>query len=193
MLKPLGDFSLNGMFQGYISDFVADGDFVGSLGRIKSDINLKINPNNITTSSYSGSLALFDFDLGKYFNDPEDFQKVTLTGKVQGTGLTESTADFVLNGKVSSIGIRKYNYKNISTNARFAKQLFNGKLTIDDPNLQFNAIGSVDIRPGKNLLKIKANLDTAYLHNIGLSKDYLFISTYLDIDTKGLVIDSLVG
>jgi hypothetical protein len=193
LLKPLGDFSMNGMFQGYISDFVADGDFVGTLGRIKSDINLKINPNNIATSSYSGNLALFDFDLGKYFNDTATFQKVTLTGRLQGTGLTESTADFVLNGRVSSIGIRKYSYKNISTNARFAKQLFNGKLTIDDPNLQFNATGSVDIRPGKNLLKIKANLDTAYLHNIGLSKDYLFIGTYLDIDTKGLVIDSLVG
>ncbi|MFN8807252.1 MAG: translocation/assembly module TamB domain-containing protein [Bacteroidota bacterium] len=193
LLKPLGDFSLNGMFQGYISDFVADGDFYGSLGRIKSDINVKINPTNVNKSSYSGNLALYDFDLGKYLANTTNFQKVSLTGKVQGNGLTESTADFVLNGQISSIGIRYYNYKNITTNARFAKQLFSGQLRIDDPNLQFSATGSVDIRPGKDLLKIKANLDTAYLQNIGLSKDYLFISTYLDIDTKGLAIDSLVG
>ncbi|MFM7488448.1 MAG: hypothetical protein ACKO13_16165, partial [Cytophagales bacterium] len=193
LLKPLGDFTLNGMFQGYVSDFVADGDFFGRLGRIKSDINVKINPSDVNKSSYSGNLALYDFDLGEYLADTANFQKVSLTGRVRGKGLTESTADFVLNGQISSFGIRKYNYQNISTNARFAKQLFNGQLRIDDPNLQFSASGFVDIRPGKDLLKIKANLDTAYMHTIGLSKDYLFISTYLDIDTKGLAIDSLVG
>lgn len=193
LLKPLNRFSVKGQFQGYLSDFVADGDFTGQLGRIKSDINLKINPKSIEKSSYSGNLALIGFDLGKYFNDTTNFQKVSLTGRVQGTGLTENTADFLLNGNVSSIGIRKYNYKNITTNARFAKQLFKGQLKIDDPNLQFSASGSIDIRPGFDLVKIKANLDTAYLHKIGLIDDYLFISTYLDLDTKGLAIDSLVG
>ena len=36
-------------------------------------------------------------------------------------------------------------------------------------------------------------LDTAHLHKIGLLKDNLSISTYLDIDTKGLQIDSIFG
>ncbi|NOS93423.1 MAG: hypothetical protein HOP30_16000, partial [Cyclobacteriaceae bacterium] len=193
LLKPLEQFRLTGTFTGYVTDFVADGDFMGSLGRIQSDINLKINQKEIEKSTYSGNLALTSFDLGKYFKDTTNFQKVTLNGQIKGTGLTVKSADFLLRGNIQSIGIRKYNYTNISTNARFASQLFNGELVIDDPNLQFNVVGSVDLRKGVNLVKLKAKLDTANFHRIGLIKDHLFISTYLNIDTKGLQIDSLFG
>jgi TamB, inner membrane protein subunit of TAM complex len=193
LLEPLQKFSLQGKFTGYINDFVANGDFAGRFGRIKSDINLKVNQKLINKSTYSGNLALFNFDLGKYFNDTINFQKVSLTGRVEGSGLTESTADFLLNGNVSSIGVRRYNYSNITTNARFSKQLFNGQLKIDDPNLQFTANGSIDLRPGHDVLKVKATLDTAYFHKIGLLEDYLFISTYMDINTKGLAVDSVIG
>lgn len=193
LLKPLDQFRLTGTFTGYVSDFVADGDFSGSLGRIQSDINLKINQKEIEKSTYSGNLALTNFDLGKYFKDTTNFQQVTLNGQIKGTGLTEKSADFLLRGTIQSLGIRNYNYTNISTNARFASQLFNGELVIDDPNLQFNVVGSVDLRKGVNLVKIKAKLDTANFRQLGLMKDNLFISTYLNIDTKGLQIDSLFG
>ncbi len=192
-LKPLAQFRLQGKFIGFINDFVANGDFNGSLGRMKSDINLKINKEKIERSTYSGNLALFDFDLGKYFQDTTNFQKVNLRGQIKGTGLTERSADFFLNGEVQSIGLRGYNYTNISTNARFASQLFSGQLKIDDPNLQFNATGSIDLRNGLNQVKLKANLDTAQVDKLGLIKDHLSISSYLDIDTKGLQIDSLFG
>jgi TamB, inner membrane protein subunit of TAM complex len=192
-LKPLAQFRLQGKFTGFINDFVANGDFNGSLGRMKSDINLKINKEKIERSTYSGNLALFDFDLGKYFQDTTNFQKVNLRGQIKGTGLTERSADFFLNGEIQSIGLRGYNYTNISTNARFASQLFSGQLKIDDPNLQFNATGSIDLRNGLNQVKLKANLDTAQIDKLGLIKDHLTISTFLDINTKGLQIDSLFG
>jgi hypothetical protein len=193
LLKPLNQFKLTGKFTGYLTDFVADGDFSGSLGRIQSDINLKINQAEIAKSTYSGNLSLTNFDLGKYFNDTTTFQKVTLNGQIKGKGLTETSADFLLRGNIQSLGIRNYNYKNISTNARFASQLFNGELIIDDPNLQFNVAGSVDLRNGANLVKLKANLDTANFQHLGFVKDKFFLSTYLDIDTRGLKLDSLFG
>jgi TamB, inner membrane protein subunit of TAM complex len=192
-LKPLQQFKMQGKFTGFVNDFVANGDFNGNLGRIKSDINLKINKEMIELSTYSGNLALFDFDLGKYFQDTVNFQKVNLKGQIKGTGLTERSADFFLNGEVQSIGLRRYNYINITTNARFASQLFSGQLKIDDPNLKFNATGSIDLRRGINRVKLKAYLDTAQLDKLGLMKDHFSISTYLDIDTKGLQIDSLFG
>ncbi len=193
LLQPLKNFTAEGKFTGYINDFVANGDFAGNLGIIKSDINLKINQEHIDRSTYSGNLELFDVNLGNYFNDTINFQKVTLAGQIRGEGLTESTADFFLNGQIKSIGVRGYNYTNITTDARFTKQLFIGQLTIDDPNLRFNAAGSIDLRNGQNLLKVKANLDTAYVHRLGLITDDLFISTYLDIDTKGFELDSVFG
>lgn len=192
-IKPLNRFALKGKFTGFLNDFVANGDFDGTLGNIRSDINLKINKEFVEKSSYTGNLSLQEFRLGQYFKDTTTFQKVNLTGQIRGTGLTEQSADFFLNGKIRSIGILGYNYANISTNARFASQLFSGKMTIDDPNLQFNANGSIDLRKGINRVKIQAELDTAQLDKLGFINDELAISTYLDIDTKGLQIDSIFG
>jgi len=192
-LKPFRQFRLKGQFTGFLNDFVADGDFNTQLGRIQSDINLKINTTKVEKSRYSGNLSLQGFNLGSYFKDTTNFQKVTLKGQIKGTGLTEKSADFLLNGEINSIGIRGYDYINISTNARFASQLFSGKLTIDDPNLQLSADGTIDLRKGINQVKIRANLDTAQLDKLGLVTDHLSVSTYLDIDSKGLQIDSLFG
>lgn len=192
-LRPMGIVTLHGEFLGYPTDFVAKGEFNGNLGRITSDINFKVNEEDFDNSFYSGKISIVDFDLGRYLKDTTNFQKVNLTGNVKGSGLKLANADFKLNGRVSSIGIRKYNYKNITTNARFASQLFNGYFKINDPNLQFTATGSLDLRKNHNIIKMQAQLDTAYLHRLNLIDRPLFLHSNLDIDIKGLDIDSIAG
>jgi hypothetical protein len=192
-LTPIGRVSLDGEFLGYTSDFVAKGNFISPLGEIVSDINFKVDEKNINNSVYSGELVLKNFDVGGYLKDTANFQRVTLDGKIKGSGLTVSTADFTLNGKVRSIGIRNYDYRNIETNARFASQRFNGFFKIDDPNLQFTARGFVDLRKGVDLIRITAQLDTAYLDRLKLTRDPIFIRSGIDVNTKGLHIDSLIG
>ncbi len=192
-LKPFGKFEVDGNFIGFQNDFVANGKFATRLGNIRSDINLKINDKNIDETIYSGNLNLDNFNLGSYLKDTVNFKRVTLNGRVNGKGITEKTADFILNGKIKSIDFRGYNYVNIVTNARLAAQLFNGKLTVDDPSLKFNATGSIDFRNNKNLVKVKAKLDTVLLQKLKLTNEYFFISSYIDIDTQGLQIDSLFG
>jgi hypothetical protein len=192
-LTPMGKMTLDGEFTGYTNDFVATGNFAGDIGNIASDINFKVNKKDFNRSTYSGKLVLSDFDLGRYLADTVNFQKVTMNGKIKGSGLTKSTADFTLNGRVNSIGLLNYNYTNIETNARFASELFNGLFKIDDPNLQFTARGSVDLRKGNDIIKVQADIDTAYIHKLGFSKDYIFVHSGVDVNTKGLELDSLVG
>jgi len=192
-LEQLGKFRFNGTFTGFIEDFVANGDFQGNFGQIKSDLNLKIDKNYVDRSSFEGKLALNNFNLGLFLKDTVNFQRATLTGKIRGTGFTQETADFRLTGEINSIGIRKYNYKNIVTDARFAKELFNGKVTINDPNLQLTADGSINIRKGEEIIKIKAIIDTLFVDRLGLAKQPLFIHTEADVDTEGLKLDSLFG
>ncbi len=192
-LRPMGILSMDGQFLGYTTDFVANGKFTGRLGQIDSDINFKVNEKNFDRSEYSGRLSLSNFDLGRYLNDTITFQKVSMDGRVKGFGLTQHTADFQLNGKVTSIGIKGYDYKNINTNARLALERVNGFVEIDDPNLQFRGNGFVDLREGKSIIQVQASLDTAYLHNLKLTRDNIFISTELNADIKGLSLDSLIG
>lgn len=192
-LAALGRFGLTGKFTGFINDFVANGDFRGKFGQIQSDINLKIDQSYIDQSTFSGNLNLNNFDLGILLRDTALFQLVTLSGKIKGKGLTQETTDFNLNGTIYSIGILNYDYTNITTDARFAKELFSGSLNIDDPNLKLNANGSINIRKGQELINVKAKLDTLLTQNIGFTKDHLFVSSLIDVDTKGLKLDSLFG
>ncbi|NMM50535.1 translocation/assembly module TamB domain-containing protein [Marinigracilibium pacificum] len=191
LLTPLGKTQIEGQFIGFVNDFVSNATFQTEIGYIETDINLKLFENN--AANYKGDLVLKNFDLGKYFNRPEDFQKVSLSGEIQGSGLILENADFILDAKVTSLGIKGYNYKNIVTNARLASELFEGKLSIDDPNLQFVTEGTIDLNKNKELIQITASLDTAFFHELNLSKEKLSLSGDFHIDATGLEIDSLRG
>ncbi|MBT1687341.1 translocation/assembly module TamB domain-containing protein [Dawidia soli] len=192
-LRPMGDLAMHGQFLGYPNDFVANGTFSGRLGTIRSDINLKVNEEDINRSVYKGRVSLINFDLGTYLEDTTMYQHVSLDGQIAGAGLTQKTADFQLNGRVSSIGVNKYNYTNIRTDARFASGLFRGLIEINDPNLELTARGSIDLREGRNQIRIRARLDTAYLHKLNLSRDTLFLHARVAADIQGLTLDSLRG
>ncbi len=192
-LLPLGRTKLSGQFIGYVNDFVAKGIFNTSVGTVSSDINVKINQSNADRSTYSGNLSLLDFDLGKYLKDTITFQKVNLNGNIVGAGLSASSADFVLNSTVKSLGIKQYEYKNITTNARFAGEFFSGSMAINDPNLKALMRGSIDLRQNRNTIQMQGQIDTANVHLLHLSKDDLFVSTHVTINSKGLVLDSLEG
>ena len=192
-MRPLGELTMDGQFLGYPTDFVANGNFASSLGGIRSDINFKVNEKDIDKSVYSGNLSLDKFDIGTYLADTTTFQRVTMKGHIKGSGLTTETADFRLDGQVHEIGLRGYNYRNILTNARVAAEKFDGFLQIDDPNLQITATGSIDLSGGHNIIKVQASLDTAYLHNLKLASDSIFIRTDLVADISGLSLDSLEG
>lgn len=193
LIQPLGHTQLQAEFTGFVNDFVSKGSLNTSLGQVKSDVNLKVNEKNVGESTYSGKLALTNFQLGKYLNDTINFQQTTLNGRIRGKGLTRETADFILAGEVNSFGFRNYNYSGIATDAQFASQLFNGNISINDPNLKFNATGFIDFRKGKELINVKATLDTAYIDRLGFIKDPLFVRSYFDVNTTGLKLDSLFG
>ena len=192
-LQPLGEFQLLGNFTGFVNDFVANGTFNGNFGQIQSDVNLKINAEDPALSQYKGNIQLTDFKLGTYLTDTTLLRTVSMTGHIDGKGFTEESADFQLDGKISHLKVKDYDYKNIVTNAQFKSQFFNGSITINDPNLKFQAEGSIDLRKDIDLVKMKARLDTALIHNLGFSKDYFSIQSVVDIDSKGLNIDSIFG
>lgn len=192
-LTPLGNLSLNGQFIGYPTDFVAKGDFSNDLGRITSDINLKINESSIERSAYKGQISMINFNLGRYLNDTLMYQKVNLDGRISGSGFAQSTANFTLVSTVKSIGINGYNYKNIITDARFSSQFFNGELQINDPNVQVKAKGSIDLRNNLNLIKVQAIIDTVNLDKVNIARKKLFIQGAVDINMKGFKLDSLSG
>lgn len=188
-IKLFKKVNFDGEFLGFSNDFVANGNFDTHLGSISSDINLKLGE----TPEYSGSLALEDFDLGTLSNQPDLLQKTTFNGEISGQGLSIETADFNLKANFDYLGVNHYQFSDINTDARFGKSFFEGKLSIDDPNLKFNAAGTIDLREGKKDVKLDAQLDAAFLQAINLTKDMAFVSTEIQANTHGLELDGITG
>lgn len=191
-LSAFGHILFNGRFLGFKNDFVANGDFITDLGNFSSDINLKISDDQVN-STYSGNLVLEKFHLGRLIGNDSLVQRVSMNGNLKGKGFTEETADLHLNAKFSRLDVKNYSYNNIVTSARFAKELFIGKLTIDDSNLQLKANALIDLQRENKVLKVSAQIDSMFLQPLNLSKKPMSITTRADIQLNGFKLDSLLG
>ncbi len=191
-IQALGTINFFGNFIGFPNDFVANGVFDTQLGRVESDINLKVS-DNVALTQYSGSLSTFNFDLGAFLEEDSLFQRVQMTGNVNGRGITLSTANIQLNANISTLGVYGYNYQNISTNARLSREFFSGKLNIKDPLLKLGMEGSVDLRDNKNIVNVVADLDTINLKSLNITNEDIIIKASGTLDGSGIRLDSVVG
>ncbi|MCB0497941.1 MAG: translocation/assembly module TamB domain-containing protein [Cyclobacteriaceae bacterium] len=190
--NPIDSAKVDGTFTGYVHDFVTYGSFNTSIGLIKTDLNLKIG-NDPADGKYSGRLALENFDLGKVAGNESLVGKTTLEGNINGAGFSTTNADFLLKGTIKKIRVEDYTYRNIQTNAHFAFGLFDGKLNINDPNLQFETSGKIDLRNNRNQIQMNGQLKKAVLDSLHLKSNPAGISGNIEIDVKGIALDSIVG
>ncbi|MGL1885956.1 MAG: translocation/assembly module TamB domain-containing protein [Reichenbachiella sp.] len=183
--------NMNGNFTGFLTDFVANGLFTSEAGKVTTDINFKIDKQNV--ANYSGHLELENYDLRQILGNNTAFKKIKLNGEINGHGLEVEDAYFQLNARVDSIQYKDYTYTDIDTEGLFEEEYFKGNLQIDDPNLRFDGYLDIDIRNKVNKFTIDAQLDTMRLDILGFSKHPLSISSTIDIDMKGLKEEDLIG
>lgn len=191
--RTLSYMNVTADFTGFITDFVADGKFVTPIGEMVSDVNLKIDPENLNASNYKGNILLKKFDLGKLLGDTTTFQKVTLDGSIFGMGLSKEKADIALDGVISKLGIMHYEYKDITCRARFSNELFLGNIDVNDENLKIGLSGSVDLRDSTDAVFVLAHIDTAVLDKLKLTTTPLTVQGDVSLNTTGLTLDNVIG
>jgi len=191
-LAKFGHSSFSGRFTGFPVDFVADAEFYTQLGFFDSDINLKLDEAD-NLPHYSGNIIAQGLDLGVLMDNKEKYQDIDLNGKIEGMGFSKSDADFLLDATIENFGFLGYNYRNILIDGRLSSEIFNGLLAINDPNLDFEMNGEIDLREGNEKINIVAAIDTAILNNINISKKPASISTQIKVDLQGLDINSISG
>ena len=159
-MQRLGTVKLNGQFLGFYNDFVANGSFKTALGSVTSDVNLKFK-DDPRYSSYEGQVRTTGFELGKLLGDESVVRDITMNGKVQGVGFDLRTARLTANATIPSIWLNGYRYHNIQTNGRFSRESFTGKISADDPNLQFDADGTINLNPQAQAFDLRARVRKA--------------------------------
>ncbi|MES2418545.1 MAG: translocation/assembly module TamB domain-containing protein [Bacteroidota bacterium] len=190
IVNKFGNVNFNGTFTGFQNDFIAYGEFKTKLGRLKSDVNMKIDKSGMP--SYSGNVKTFDFNLGQLI-DEKQLGKITseLYVKGKGVGIKELTEQ--LKGNVVYIDFNNYRYTNVKVNGTFNKKLFDGNLSIDDKNVQLAFDGSVNLNPKLPVFNFKANIKNARLKTLNLLKDSMMVNASFSTNFSGNSLNNIQG
>ncbi len=140
--SSFGDVHSTFNAQGTLSSFDIDILLLSSIGNIKSSLNFS-SLGLKTLPEYRGSIILSDFSVGSFLRN-DDLKSLSGEFFLNGRGLRSSDILSDINGEISLLEFRDYNYRNISFDGRLHTNYFIGKSEIRDPNLLVDFSGEID-------------------------------------------------
>lgn len=190
IVSKFGNINFNGTFIGFQNDFIAYGEFKTKLGRVVSDVNMKIDKAGIP--SYSGNVKTYDFNLGNLLNE-KLLGRVTSTVKIAGRGMEIKNLTEKVDGNIQYIDFKGYRYRNVKINGTFDKKFFDGSLSINDKNVQLEFDGGVNLNPALPVFNFKANIRNAKLKSLKLLKDSMKVDATFTTNFSGNNLNNIQG
>jgi hypothetical protein len=192
-LKELGHFNFVGNTSIVGNELNTDSSLESAIGQAQVDLKMG-NINNFDNAYYKGNVVLRDFNLGKIAKT-NSLGKITGDLNFDGRGFSKNTVNTAVSGTISSFYFEDYNYKNIEVSGNLKNPLFNGELSVDDPNLKLNFKGLIDASNETNHLDFEADVEFAELNQLNLLKrDSISVFTgKVVVDMDGKNINDVVG
>ncbi|RYE28443.1 MAG: hypothetical protein EOP42_16830 [Sphingobacteriaceae bacterium] len=189
MVQKFGNVSFSGQFTGFQNDFVAYGSFKTRLGKFSSDVNMKIKGD---VPRYSGTIKAYDFDFGSLL-DNKTLNRATLSADIKGAGFDLKDLNGKLNAKITYLDFNKYRYRNLAVNGDFKKKNFDGAILVNDPNLNLDFKGSVNLNPALPVFHFVSDIKGARLNKLHFLKDTIAVDALFSSDFSGNSIDNING
>lgn len=192
-LLQSGVIEYTGNFTGFLSDFVAFGTFRSRWGVLNTDLSFV--PADDDRLKINGKLKTVSFKLGNFFKT-DKIGRLTFAGNINGL-LNRQTNNFsaLVAGRIDSIKVYDYLYKNINMNGEIVNKKFDGSLLVNDPNLKFRFDGEFDLNQPTNIFNFEMDLEKANLKALKLVDDYRIanLGFALNANFKGNNIDDIDG
>ncbi|WP_421942437.1 translocation/assembly module TamB domain-containing protein [Pedobacter sp.] len=190
IVNKFGNINFNGSFTGFQNDFIAYGEFKTKLGRIVSDVNMKIDKNDVP--SYTGNVKTFDFNIGNLL-DEKSLGRISSSLYVKGRGTELKELTEKIDGAIDYIDFNNYRYRNVKINGTFDKKYFDGKLTINDRNIKLDFDGGVNLNPKLPVFNFNATITGARLKALKLIKDSLRVDAKFSTNFSGTDLNNIEG
>lgn len=192
-LKSLGEVKYVGSTQVSGVKLTTDGTFTSMLGKAIAKLSLT-NYTDTKRAQYDGKVVLEAFNIGK-LTETNSLGTISANLKFDGKGFTQETVDTRINGTISSFVFQDYNYQNISISGKLKNPVFNGDLTIDDPNIKLDFEGLIDVSEEANQYDFKADVKFAELNKLNLIKrdSVSVFAGKVSVDMYGTTIDDVIG
>lgn len=189
-LAALGTIYYRGNFNGTIYNFITAGTFGTQLGGVITNIGLQLPKKGDPV--YTGDIETVRFNMGKFLGNT-DLGLIDFKGKITGSSFNIDRLKTKLEGKITALEYKDYQYSNITTNGTFQKKYFTGEVKVDDPNLDFTSTVEIDLTKELPRFNIVGDLVHTNLKPLHLQDKPVEVTGLLDVNFTGTNIDNFAG
>jgi hypothetical protein len=192
-VKKLGNISFNGSFSGFTTDFVTYGEIRTSLGNIRTDISLR--PGESKKYTVKGLIKGTDLNIGELTGKSEFLGNMSMQTNIDGYAYAINKFSGNITGKIDSIEINKYIYRNITLNGSFTQKTWDGSINIVDKNIKLDLLGLLNFKNELPEFDFTLNIANAKLYKLNFDKldTSSTVNMLLTSNFKGNSIDNLDG
>lgn len=192
-IYKLGNVSFDGSFTGFTTDFVTYGKFKTSTGDIRTDISFR--PVESEKYSIKGLINGSNIDLGLLTDKSELLGKLSIQANIDGFVYSFKKFAANLTGKIDSIEINNYIYRNIALNGSFTEKTWDGSVNVTDKNIKLDLLGMFNFNDSLPEFDFTLNLAEANLYELNIDKHdtTAYLTLLLTSNFKGDNIDNLDG
>jgi hypothetical protein len=193
VLRKLGVVSLSGSFTGFTTDFVTYGKIKTNKGLISTDLSLR--PSGSKSYRVKGLIKGSGIDLGSITDNPMMFGGLSMEANIDGTATSFENFAVNLTGKIDSVEINKYKYRNIALKGLFTDKAWDGNIKIEDENIHMDLLGMFDFNRKLPEFDFTMNLLKSNLFKLNIDKSdtSAYLTVLLTANFRGNSIDNLDG
>ncbi len=184
--------NFNGLFKGTFDNFFTDLDIASSnLGHVNGKLVFEVEPLS-GLPVYNADILKSSIDIGKITGN-KALKEITFKGRLQGAGSSVNNASIDMDGRISELWFNDYNFQNIDVTGLLRQSVFDGKVSVADPNLVANVVGKVDLNPVDNKFRINGKVSKSNLMPLGFSEEPVQLQTEFDFNFDGNKLDNWLG
>ncbi|MFZ2338323.1 MAG: translocation/assembly module TamB domain-containing protein [Bacteroidales bacterium] len=193
VIGKLGNISFAGSFTGFTTDFVTYGKIGTDAGSLKTDISFR--PEGKGNFRIRGLVKGENVDLGLLTDNREMFGKLTMETDVDGYATSTTNISGNLTGRIDSVEVNKYVYRNVTLNGIFTEKTWDGNIKISDRNIRMDMLGMLDFSNELPEFDFTLNLAESNLYKLNFDKSDTTsgLSMLATANFRGNNIDNLFG
>jgi hypothetical protein len=193
IIYKMGNISFDGSFTGFTTDFVTYGKLNTEKGNFRTDLSLR--PEQKGSYRIKGLLTGTNVDLGELTGNKKLLGALSLQTNIDGTANSLNKFAVNLTGKIDSIEINNYKYRNIALNGFFTEKTWDGSVNVADDNIRLDVTGMFNFKDKLPEFNFRLNLADAKLYKLNFEKidTASGLSMILTSNFKGDNIDNLDG
>ena len=193
ILYKLGNIYFDGSFTGFTTDFVTYGKFRTDQGNISTDISLR--PEESNSFRIKGLINGSNINLGNISGNSKLLGKLSMEANIDGYASSFKKFAGNITGKIDSIEINRYTYRNIVLNGFFTEKTWDGNINIQEENIKMELLGLFNFSREIPEFDFTLNLAETNLYKLNFDPNdtTASLSMLLTSNFKGNNIDNLDG